>query len=400
MTKRRLLLSLILAIVGIVMTIVSASVYVVLTDKSHTSNDESKSAEIAKKQEIGTVTGIAVDGISFAVIDGLILREGQSICQVKVVKINSDSVEFEYKGTRWSKKVVKTSSTPHTGTIDKQLLNKYPSMESIVKNVSPAVVTILNYDDSGEEYALGSGLFIGDGKILTNAHVIENAYSVKVCSLQKTYKNVTIDKRDDKMDLAVLSVQSAGEPTILLTDDNDFPLGQQVYAIGNPYGRERTLSYGHIISIDDSCDIQEIQITAPTYPGNSGGPLLNMQGSVIGIVCAYKARDYDDEPIRSLAIGIKSVEQFLQTPDKPVQLKKAGSFILWKVILRWVKKPVTPIIVLIVATFVLYRKKRFYLFTVIPFLNKKMPVAVEPAVEPYQPVVLSSNKLERHWRSR
>jgi S1-C subfamily serine protease len=383
---------------SIVLAIVSASVYVGFTGKSHVSNDESKSAEITKKQEIGTVTGIVVDGFPLAVIDGQILREGQSICQVKVVKINPDSVEFDYKGTRWNKKVVKTSSTPHTGTIDKQLLQKYPSMEVIVKNVSPAVVTILVYDDSGEEFALGSGLFIGDGKILTNAHVIEGAYSVKVCSLQKTYKDVTINKRDDKVDLAVISVQSTGEPTIFLTDDNDFPLGQQIYAIGNPYGRERTLSYGHITSINDSCDIQEIQMTAPIYPGSSGGPLLNMQGSVIGIVYA----SYDDEQqTQSLAIGIKSIEQFLQTPDKSVQLKKAGSFILWKAILRWVKRPVTGIIVLlIVATFVLYRKKRFYWFTTIPFLSRKMPDVVEPATEPYQPVVLSSNKSERYWRSR
>lgn len=391
MTKRILLRSFIFAIVCIVMSIVLAFAYVVSKNKSHVSGDVLKSAEIAKKQEIGTVTGVAVDGISFAVVNGVILKEGQSICQVKVVKINPDSVEFEYKGTRWSKKVVKTSSIQHTGTIDAQLLQKYPSMEDIVKYVSPAVVTIVTYDDIGEAFALGSGFFIDDGKILTNAHVIEDAYSAKVSSLQKTYKNVTINKCDDELDLAVLSVQSVGEPTISLADDSDFPLGQQIYAIGNPYGRERTLSYGHITEISNSNMTQVIRMTAPIYPGNSGGPLLNMQGSVIGIVYAS---DDDYQQTRSLAIGIKSVEQFLRTPDKPVQLPKAGSFILWKVILIWVKKPVIAVVVFLIGTyFVLYRIRKF-------FWLKRKSLAVEPVAAQYQPVVLSGDKSERQWRSR
>jgi S1-C subfamily serine protease len=397
MTKRRLLRSLILAIASIVMAIVSISVYVVFTGKSHVLNDISKSADVAQKQKIGTVTGIVIDGISLAVIDGQILREGQSICQVKVVKINPDSVEFDYKGTRWSKKISKQSSTQHTVTKDTQLLQKYPSMESIVKNVSPAVVTIVVYDDIGEAFALGSGFFIGDGKILTNANVIEDAYSAKVCSLQKTYKDVTINKRDDKVDLAVLSVQSAGEPTISLADDSDFPLGQRIYAIGNPFGRERTLSYGHITSISDSCDMQEIQMTAPIFDGSSGGPLLNMQGSVIGIVYA----SYDEEQNRNLAIGIKTLEWFLRTPDNPVKLKKTGSYILGKVIRKWVKSPITGIVVLFIgATIVLYRMKRFFWLKIKPFCRKNISVATALRVEPYQPLVLSSNKSERHWRSR
>lgn len=360
-------------------------------------NYEDKSQKQQIGVDIGIVTGIMyVDGTPLAVIDGVILREGQSIRQVKVVKINPDSVEFKYEGTRWSQKVNEPSSSQCISTIDSRMLPKYPSTEDIAKYVSPAVVMIVVYDDTGDELGMGSGFFIGSGKILTNAHVVEDAYSAEVCSVLKTYEDVTITKRDDDLDLAVLEVQSVGEPIVSLADDSELHVGQRVLAIGNPEYLERTVSDGIISAIRNWGGVQKIQITAPISGGSSGGLLLNMQGSVIGVTYG----GIDEGQNLNFAIGIKTLKQFLQTPDNPVQLEKAGSYIPGKVVKKWVKYLAIGIVALAaVVTFLLYILKGWYRFITTPFRRKKMPVVAAPKEEPYQPVVLSSNKSERHWRN-
>ena len=359
-----------------------------------------KADDKRKKQEIGIdigiVTGIMyIDGNPLAVVDGVIIREGQSIRQVKVVKINSDSVEFEYDGTRWSQQVNKPRTNQGISTINSRMLSKNLSVEDIAKYVSPSVVMIVVYDNTGDELGMGSGFFIGTGKILTNAHVVEGAYSAKVRTLLKIYEDVTIIKRDDKLDLAVLAVQSVGEPVVSLADDSDLHVGQRVLAIGNPEYLERTVSDGMISAIRDWGGVQRIQITAPISGGSSGGLLLNMQGLVIGVTYG----GIDEGQNLNFAIGIKTLKKFLQTPDNPEQLKKAGTSEPGITIRKLVKNTVIGIAALaIVATFLLYILKRFNWRITIPFRRKIIPDVAVPKEEPYQPFVLSSQKSDRHWR--
>ncbi|MGD0572919.1 MAG: trypsin-like peptidase domain-containing protein [Sedimentisphaerales bacterium] len=414
MTKRRILHWFFLLIASVVLAIVLAIDYITLTNISYTSNNVSKSADTngvpkieGQKQEIGvdvgTVTGIMyVDGIPLAVVDGVILREGQSIRQVKVVKINPDSVEFDYNGTHWSQQVNKPQTTKCISTINSRMLSKNMSIEDIAKYVSPAIVTIEVYDKTGTGFAFGSGFFIGSGKILTNAHVVEGAYSAEVSSLIKTYENVTILKRDSNADLAVLEVKSVGEPIISLADDSDLRVGQQVIAIGNPEGLERTVSDGMISAIRDWGRGQKIQITAPISHGSSGGPLLNMQGSVIGVTSS----GIDEGQNLNFAVGIKTLKQFLKTPDNPEQLKEAGSFILRNVALKWVKNTVIGILVFTIGIVALiygvilflYILKRLFRLVIARFRRKNISVVAAPKEEPYQPLVLSCQKSDRHWR--
>lgn len=353
MTTRRLLPLFILSFVTVVMAVIVAFVCFHISEEAYTLIDiletaddknvaqdnvedcNSMHAEATKtedknqKQEVGVNVGIVTDityieGIPLAVIDGIILKEGQNISKAKVIKINHECVELEYDENNWSQKINEPPPIQSISTVDSRILPKYPSAEDIVKYVSPAVVTICTYDDSGDELKLGSGFFIGNGKMLTNAHVVEGAYSADVSSLQDIYFDVTIDKRDDDLDLAVLSVQDAEEPTISLADDINLVVGQPVLTIGNPLGLERTVSDGLISAIRDWDGVQKIQITAPISPGSSGGPLLNMQGLVIGITYA----GYDDGQNLNFAIGIETIKRFLQTPDNPEHLKEAGSYIL------------------------------------------------------------------------
>jgi len=360
---------------------------------------EDKNRKQAIGVDIGIVTGIMyVDGTPLAVIDGVILREGQSIRQVKVVKINSDSVEFEYDGTRWSQQVNKPRSNLCIGTINSRMLSNNMSVEDISKYVSPSVVKIVVYDNTGAEFAFGSGFFIGNGKILTNAHVVEGAYSAEVFSLIKNYKDVTIIKRDNDLDLAILEVQSVGEPIILFADDINLRVGQKVLAIGNPEGLERTVSDGMISAIRNQDGVQYIQITAPISGGSSGGPLLNLQGLVIGVTFA----GLNEGQNLNFAVSIETIKRFLRTPDGPEQLKEAGTIepgSSIKAFCKLVKITVISIAALAVfVTFILYILKRFNRRLTIPSLRKKRPDTVIPRQESYQPVFLSSQKSDRDWR--
>jgi S1-C subfamily serine protease len=189
----------------------------------------------------------------------------------------------------------------------------------------------------------------------------------------------------------VLEVNSIGEPIISLTDGSNLRVGQRILAIGNPLGLERTVSDGLISATRDSGGFQTIQITAPVSEGSSGGPLLNMQGSVIGITYAT----YEEGQNLNLAIGIKTIKWFLKTPDNPEKLKTAGSYIPGKIIRNWLKNIAISIVALTVLFYLLKRLKR--LITKL-FCSKKIPNAVEVVVEPYQPVFLSKEKKDRHWR--
>jgi len=337
-----------------------------------------------------------IDGTSLAVVDGVILREGQNISQVKIVKINPDSVEFEYDRTRWSQQLNKPRTPQCVSTINSRMLSKNLSAEDIVKYVSPSIVTIVAYDNNGDELTQGSGFFIGSGKILTNAHVVEGAYSAEVTSLLKTYEDVTIAKYSDNADLAVLSVQGAEEPTISLADDANLVVGQPVLTIGNPQGLERSVSDGLISAIRDWSGMRNIQITAPISPGSSGGPLFNMEGLVIGVTCG----SMEEGQNLNFAVGIETIKKFLQTPDNPKQLKKAGSYIPGRTTFKPGKNIVMSIVALaIVGTLLLYIRKRLYRHITTPFRRKNVPAAAVPKEEQYQPVLLSGQKKDRHWRS-
>jgi V8-like Glu-specific endopeptidase len=395
--KSVLFIAIVIAFVTAVSFIISGSLRNTNQKQINISNTETT----ASKQEIGVDIGIVtaimyVDGTPLAVVDGVILREGQSIRQVKVVKINSDSVEFEYDGTRWSQQVNKPRSTQCISTINSRMLSKNLSVEDIVKYVSPSVVMIVVYDDTGDELGMGSGFFIGSGKILTNAHVIKSAYSAEVYTLLKTYEDVTITKRDDDLDLAVLEVQSVGEPIVSLADDSELRVGQRVLAIGNPEYLERTVSDGLISAIRNLGEVQYIQISVPISGGSSGGPLLNMQGLVIGVTSS----GIDEGQNLNFAVGIETIKRFLRTPDNPDQLQKAGSYIPGKVVRKWVKYMALGIVALAIGlTVFIYILKRLYRLVTTPFRRVKIPNATRMWDEQNQIVALSSKKSERYWRS-
>ena len=159
-----------------------------------------------------------------------------------------------------------------------------------VVNIKSKAVTFDFFYGLVPEEGQGSGFVIDkEGHILTNYHVIAEARQVEVSMHNRKTYRATIIGVDRSHDLAVLQIKAPDLQAMTLGDSTHLQVGQKVYAIGNPFGLEGTLTRGIVSSIrqvqePDGMTIDEaIQTDAAINPGNSGGPLLNWHGEVIGI---------------------------------------------------------------------------------------------------------------------
>ena len=136
--------------------------------------------------------------------------------------------------------------------------------------------------------SLGSGFIISnDGYVLTNAHVVDGANVVTVKLTDKREFRAKVVGTDKQSDVAVLKINASNLPTVKIGDPNQSKVGQWVVAIGSPYGFDNTVTSGIISAksraLPDENYTPFIQTDVPVNPGNSGGPLFNLQGQVIGI---------------------------------------------------------------------------------------------------------------------
>ena len=135
---------------------------------------------------------------------------------------------------------------------------------------------------------LGSGFIVSsDGYILTNAHVVDGANVVTVKLTDKREFRAKVVGADKQSDVAVLKIDAKNLPIVKIGDPNGSKVGQWVVAIGSPYGFDNTVTSGIISAKSRSLPNENytpfIQTDVPVNPGNSGGPLFNLQGEVIGI---------------------------------------------------------------------------------------------------------------------
>jgi serine protease Do len=166
--------------------------------------------------------------------------------------------------------------------------------------------------------SLGSGFIIdGDGSILTNNHVVENATKivVKLAGDEQDYEAKVIG-RDPKTDIAVIKINvKTNLAAASLGDSDRLEVGEWVMAIGNPFGLDGTVTSG-IVSAKGRHNITQgpydnfIQTDASINPGNSGGPLINLRGEVIGINTAIFSRSGGNIGI-GFAIPINLVKELL-----------------------------------------------------------------------------------------
>jgi S1-C subfamily serine protease len=163
------------------------------------------------------------------------------------------------------------------------------SLPELVRRVKPTVVAIVTYDAKGEPLLSGSGFFIRPGQVLTNLHVVEGARRVEVKTLDgkgRIYPSPGTLDFDEEADLAVLSVDVPHERTRVIEITNSLPEeGEQVFVIGNPLRLEGSVSDGIVSAVREVPNLGKIiQTTAPISHGNSGSPVFNLRGQVVGIV--------------------------------------------------------------------------------------------------------------------
>jgi S1-C subfamily serine protease len=149
------------------------------------------------------------------------------------------------------------------------------------------------------DLGLGSG-FVYDrqGHIVTNHHVIEDAETIQVTFLDGNITSATVEGMDIYSDLAVIKVDPKATTLnpVVLGSSSDLNVGEPVAAMGNPFGLSDTLTVGIVSSLQRTLDatggyviIDIIQIDAAVNPGNSGGPLVNIKGQVVGVNSAIQS---------------------------------------------------------------------------------------------------------------
>ena len=133
---------------------------------------------------------------------------------------------------------------------------------------------------------LGSGFIVSaDGYVLTNAHVVDGADEITVTLHDKREFKARLLGADKRTDVAVLKIEATGLPSVRIGDSSKIRVGEWVIAIGSPFGLENTVTAGIVSakSRETGEYLPFIQTDVAVNPGNSGGPLINMRGEVIGI---------------------------------------------------------------------------------------------------------------------
>lgn len=184
----------------------------------------------------------------------------------------------------------------------------------VYDKVAPSTVTIIGIYE--ENYSVGTGvIFSADGYIVTNYHVIAGCLECEVWvtdayGVDSTYPARFVGGDDDK-DLAVLKIEAKNLPAAEFGVSSDLSVGDKVYAIGNPLGTElrSTFTDGIVSAVDRSVDVDGVTMTliqtnTALNSGNSGGPLINAYGQVIGINTIKMMSGYDT--IEGLGFAIPS----------------------------------------------------------------------------------------------
>ncbi len=186
------------------------------------------------------------------------------------------------------------------------------SLPELVRRVKPAIVAIVTYDAKGEALTTGSGFFIRPGQVVTNLHVIQGASRTDVKTLDgkgRVYEVAGLLAVDEGGDLALMRVNMppgrprSSELAMTLPEE-----GETVFVIGNPLKLEGSVTNGIVSAVREVPGVGKIiQTTAPISHGNSGSPIFNLTGQVVGVVTVKVTNGQNI----SLAIGSDRVRELI-----------------------------------------------------------------------------------------
>jgi len=195
------------------------------------------------------------------------------------------------------------------------------SLPDLVRRVKPQVVAIATYDSQGEALMTGSGFFLRPGQVVTNLHVIRGAQRCEIKTLDgkgRVFPVAGALALHEEGDLALLKVEMPADRPRTSTLASVLPdEGEQIVVIGNPLKLEGSVTNGIVSAVREVPNVGKIiQITAPISHGNSGSPVFNMKGQVVGVVTVKVTNGQNI----NLAIGAARVEQL-----RPGQLRSIAA---------------------------------------------------------------------------
>jgi len=169
-----------------------------------------------------------------------------------------------------------------------------PDSVKVYKKILPSLVFV-ETQTTGDDGALGSGVIVNDqGQILTALHVVRNATAIQVTFSDGTRSTAQVVSTDPEHDIAVLESEESPEVIVPAVLGGGVRVGDEAFPVGNPFGFVGSITAGVVSGLDRTITIEDggvelnglIQFDAAVNPGSSGGPLLDRDGQVVGIVTA------------------------------------------------------------------------------------------------------------------
>jgi S1-C subfamily serine protease len=220
------------------------------------------------------------------------------------------------EGPMGSFELTEADAAPAYDTEEQQNIAVYKKALPSVVNILSTAVSFDFFYGPVPQQGQGSGFILDkQGHILTNNHVIDNAQKVEVTLSDKHKYKATVVGVDKGHDLALLQINNAPDlQPATLAESANLTVGQRVYAIGNPFGLSGTMTRGIISAIRSirgpgNSPIEDaIQTDAAVNPGNSGGPLLNSRGEVIGVTTLIANNGADQSSGIGFAIPVNTAK--------------------------------------------------------------------------------------------
>jgi S1-C subfamily serine protease/regulator of sirC expression with transglutaminase-like and TPR domain len=205
-------------------------------------------------------------------------------------------------------------------TADEEVVQGSPrSVEELTERVRKSVAVITSPSRDGRRDALGSGFVISpEGLIATNYHVIGEGRGVRVQLADgRQFEATAVHAFDRQLDLALVKIDAKDLQPLALGDSDAVKQGQSVLALGSPLGFKNSVVAGLVSSVREIDGRKMIQLAIPIEPGNSGGPLVDMQGNVLGILTMKSLVT----PNLGFAVTINSLRPLVARPN-PIPMSR------------------------------------------------------------------------------
>ena len=259
----------------------------------------------------------------------LTVKENSSWLRPLAAGPDSSVVTEALRGAHGNFDLTEAAAAPAFDTEEQQNIAVYKKALPSVVNITSTTVQFDFFYGPVPQQGQGSGFILNkQGLILTNNHVIEGGQRIEVTLSDKhkyQAERIGVDKNHD---LALIKITAPNLVPAVLSDSNGLTVGQRVYAIGNPFGLNGTMTRGIISSIrsirgPNNNPIEDaIQTDAAVNPGNSGGPLLNSRGEVIGITTLIASNGADQSSGIGFAIPINTAKAVLDDFEKYGRMRR------------------------------------------------------------------------------